>query len=250
MKTHLLSFLALTVLVGVLSTHSQAADPPGWKVSATIKVPAIPTSVSLSDDHRFVFVQHEEKSQPFQMGGTAPRIATYRILRCYNAETGKELFVENKDMVKGRLREKMVVQGNTLAMNDDTDFIHIYDLQTFKESGILDTTNLDDGPPNYRRKVNGDTRLGGFELTPDGKTLVTVREEGEWKKDAKAPGGYVGTSYQQIVFWDIETKAKTDTLDCEDKEVRRGRISMLRKSNAILVQFDNGARILDLTTRK
>ena len=54
MKTHLLCYLALMVLGGMLSTLSQAADPPGWKTSATIKVPSIPTSVLLTDDHQAV----------------------------------------------------------------------------------------------------------------------------------------------------------------------------------------------------
>jgi WD40 repeat protein len=249
MKPQLSGILILTALVGFCSTYSLAADPPGWKQTATIKTPTPPTLIIVSDNHRYVITENEEKTGPFNMGGTASRYVTNRMVRCFNADTGKEILNTNKDGQTERLRD-IRVQGNTMIMHDDADFIHIFDLESGKETGSVDTTSINDGPPNARRKISGDTRVGGFQLTTDGKVLVTVRQEGEWKKDAKALGGYLPMPFEQVVFWDVEKKTKIANVDCEDKDSWHGQLVRLNNSNAMIVYFDNGVRILDLEKRQ
>jgi hypothetical protein len=250
MKMPTVRFLVLAALVGLAPPRSPAADPPPWKELATFRVPTAPTKVFLSDDHRWVLAQHEQKSQPFAKGGTAPAVATFRILRCYAADSGKEFLVVNKDKNVDRLRELLAVKADALALADDADKVHVYDLHSSQESGLLDTTAPTDFAPGVVRKISGDVRLGDLEFTADGKTLVTVREEGEWIKDNKAVGGFIGKSFQRLTFWDVDKKAKVDSLDCEDREARNGRLRLLPRSNGMLVRFDNGARILDLATRR
>jgi WD40 repeat protein len=53
-----------------------------------------------------------------------------------------------------------------------------------------------------------------------------------------------------VVFWDAETGAKQAVADCDDKTLRNGELTLLAQRKQMLVKFDNGIGILDLSARK
>jgi hypothetical protein len=238
----------LTASLAVAATAPDAGLGP-WKAMGKLRLPSRPVSMLVSDDNNRVFALCPEKRRR-DSGGVTPGFVEITVLRCYAADTGKQIFA--RDM--SELSETLALRANSLALPDIADRITVYDVPTMRAVTTIDTRSPNDHPPNEQKvpdalkNFGGGGRLGDFKLTADAKTLVTVRMENTaWKKKGFA---WTSESFQRVVFWDAYKGAKLGTLDCEDKNATNPRMTLLPRRNQALIAFDNGARLLDIPARK
>jgi hypothetical protein len=247
----------LALLTVLLAASALAlAGPPAtefgpWKVVGKIKLPTPPTGLVLSEDNRQVLALCPEKRRR-DSGGIGPGYIQVTVLRCFAADTGKQLFARDMSLLTARLS----VKSHRLALNDTFDKVTVYDVFTWKPVALLDTRSASDRPPVKIKGIQGledfggGGRLGDLELTSDGKMLVTARfQSSGWKENAKKTA-WTAESFQQITFWDVDKGVKLATLDCEDKLAHNPTLSLLPRRNQMLVRYDNGVRVVDLATRK
>lgn len=247
MKAHVLGFGLILGLVAAVT----AEEPKEWKATGKIKIPNPATAAIISDDHNLVFIQTTRKVKRVS-GGIGPGLVDITTLRGFNAADGKELFA--RDL--GALSDLMSIRGYNLAFIPNlADKVVVYDVRGFRQLCACDTREASDNPPGSKDTpeamgdFGGGGRVSDIELTADGKTLVVVRNAcAGWMKTGK--GGFTAESFQRVTFWDVEKGKKMATLDCEEKDLNDGKLALLPGRNQMLVKFSNGARVLDLGTRK
>jgi WD40 repeat protein len=206
----------------------------------------------VSPDNRLIYLTVAEKRKR-NSGGAVPGFVTIFHFRAYDADSGKEVFA--KEM--GQLGPQMAICATRLALADGFDKVTIYDVQPWKEIAKIDTRSPNDRPPGSDKGLPAELKdfgvggkLSDIEFTADGKTLVCARMENtEWKKTAKG-FAWTSESFQNITFWDADTGKKLAALACEDKLAQNGHLHFLPQRKEMLVKFDNGVRLLDVSARK
>ena len=245
--------LALLLSIALTSANLRAADEElgPWKQGKKLRLPSQASGITLSEDKKFVFALCSEKLRK-DSGGIVAGFYEVYSLHGFAADSGKKILASGTSLMAGPMAQR----GLRLAVADNFDKVTVYDLATSKKIGLIDPRSPNDSPPGSDKGIpaefkdfGGGGRLSDIDFTPDAKVLLTIRKENTaWKKTGK--GAFTSESFDRITFWDTDKGTKLGVLDCEDKTLYDGHMTLLPGRKQMLVKFSNGLRMIDLSTKK
>lgn len=240
---------AFAVLLFHATVHAQEFG--AWKEKTKIKLAGPITLGLISDDKSQVVTIHQTTGKIFT-GMPAPKVFQVNHLNVHSTDKGTLLFKEVLDEIGWLLAFRSGRLAYTEAISDR---VQVIDCATWKKIATLDCRNATDNPPGANQNVpallkdfGGGGRIGDIEFSGDGKHLAVVRmESGEWKKQGNR---FSGTSYQQLVLWDVDKAEKVAKLDHKSEAAGTGGLMFVRSRDQILVKFDDALRIFDIAKKE
>jgi len=244
------------MLLMALPVASLCADSPTelgpWKTVGKLKLPAPAVDMTVSEDKKFVLALCVEKRRR-DSGGATPGFVEIYALRCFAVGTGKETMAGGN----GQLAPRMALRSTRLALSDMFDKVTVYDLTTGTKLCQIDPRSPNDSPPGSDKGIPKELgvfgvggRISDLEFTADAKILLTIRRENTAWKTINKGAAFTSESFDRVIFWDADKGTKLATLDCEDKQMYDGHLTLLPTRNQMLARFSNGVRILDLSSKK